>query len=520
MFDEYDSLPVIVILLDPRGCIQFCNAYFSQLVGYHLDDIRGRDLFALFMPAHAQQRLREAFLQAALAGNTCRQVHSINTRSGTKIEIEWSAQAMRDAGGEFTALLLGVQPAPEHIAAQQNDGRSEQLRHESNPVAITGSWELHLPTNELMWSDEIFHLFEIDKSCFGATYESFLNAIHPEDRDCVHHAYSRSLEVRAAYEISHRLLMADGRVKWVHECCVSEFDASGRPLRSRGTVQDITGYRLAHALPEQPGHAVGQGAERRIAELQQARHAAERANLAKSVFLSRLSHQLRTPLNGILGFAQLLAYDPGNALEPEQADYVREIMRSGRNLLEHISEIHDLGAIEKGSPQRTDTPDSIAPGEGGNCYGRASGQGGEEVQLPLQPRARNSGTVLYIEDNPSSVRLVQKSVSGRLGLSMLNARSAELGLEMARTQRPDIILLDINLPGMNGFEALGHLQRDKRTCDIPVVALTANAMERDIRRGLEAGFVEYLTKPLDIIQLVIVLCRLIHGRGMQQPSLR
>jgi signal transduction histidine kinase/CheY-like chemotaxis protein len=122
---------------------------------------------------------------------------------------------------------------------------------------------------------------------------------------------------------------------------------------------------------------------------------------------------------------------------------------------------------------------------------------------------QNARSLLYIEDNLASLRLVQKSIVSQLGLSMLTAGNAELGVEMARSLQPDVILMDINLPGMNGFEALRYLQQDKSTCNIPVIALTANAMERDIKKGLDAGFVDYLTKPLDIIQLVVLLGNLL-----------
>ncbi|MBM4200525.1 MAG: response regulator, partial [Gammaproteobacteria bacterium] len=81
---------------------------------------------------------------------------------------------------------------------------------------------------------------EIDPGRFGATYEAFLNAIHPDDRDAVNAAYSRSLQTREPYSITHRLLMPDGRIKHVHEQCVTEFDPDGKPLRSFGTVQDIS----------------------------------------------------------------------------------------------------------------------------------------------------------------------------------------------------------------------------------------------------------------------------------------
>ena len=87
-------------------------------------------------------------------------------------------------------------------------------------------------------------------------------------------------------------------------------------------------------------------------------------------------------------------------------------------------------------------------------------------------------------------------------LRMISAHNAELGLELARKYLPDVIVMDINLPGMNGVEAHKKLMRDKRTRDIPVIALSANAMEGDIRRGLKAGFHSYLTKPIDVIEVL------------------
>ena len=117
--------------------------------------------------------------------------------------------------------------------------------NEAQRIAKVGSWELDLLKGKLVWSDEIFRLFDIDKNRFAATYEAFLNAIHPDDRDRVNHAYTESLKDRKPYEVTHRLLMADGSIKWVQELCETEFDAEGKPLVSRGTVQDITAQKLA-----------------------------------------------------------------------------------------------------------------------------------------------------------------------------------------------------------------------------------------------------------------------------------
>ena len=113
-------------------------------------------------------------------------------------------------------------------------------------------------------------------------------------------------------------------------------------------------------------------------------------------------------------------------------------------------------------------------------------------------RLQEMRTLLYIEDNPANLRLMQQIVSLREDMRLLHASSAEQGLELAVNNRPDLVLLDINLPGLNGFQALERLQQQTPTANIPVIAVTANAMPSDIEKGLKAGFADYLTKPIDI----------------------
>lgn len=110
-------------------------------------------------------------------------------------------------------------------------------------------------------------------------------------------------------------------------------------------------------------------------------------------------------------------------------------------------------------------------------------------------------TVLYVEDNPANLYLMQKIFATRKDLVLLAAPSAELGLEIARSRHPDLILLDINLPGMDGYQMLALLKADPALKFIPVVAVTVNAMTRDIKRGMAAGFSGFLTKPVEIEQL-------------------
>ena len=114
----------------------------------------------------------------------------------------------------------------------------------------------------------------------------------------------------------------------------------------------------------------------------------------------------------------------------------------------------------------------------------------------------NSYQVLYIEDNPTNLRLVEKILGKRADIRLLTAVSGHDGLEIIRQQTLSLILLDINLPDMDGFQVLQTLKNNSNTRNIPVIAITANAMARDIEHGLSAGFSSYLTKPLDVAQFI------------------
>ena len=114
-------------------------------------------------------------------------------------------------------------------------------------------------------------------------------------------------------------------------------------------------------------------------------------------------------------------------------------------------------------------------------------------------------TLLYVEDNPANLELVAQLVQRRPELRMLSAADGNLGIEFARAYRPDVILMDINLPGISGTEVMKLLRADPTTAHIPIVALSANAVPRDIDRALAAGFFNYLTKPIKVDQFMKAL---------------
>jgi CheY-like chemotaxis protein len=107
-------------------------------------------------------------------------------------------------------------------------------------------------------------------------------------------------------------------------------------------------------------------------------------------------------------------------------------------------------------------------------------------------------TLLYVEDNTANLKLIEQLIARRPELRLLTAINGTLGIQLARSTLPEVILMDINLPGMSGTDVMRQLRRDPLTAHIPVIALSANAIPHDIARGLEAGFFQYLTKPVRV----------------------
>ena len=118
---------------------------------------------------------------------------------------------------------------------------------------------------------------------------------------------------------------------------------------------------------------------------------------------------------------------------------------------------------------------------------------------------QQASTLLYVEDNPANLMLVEDLIARRPDIRLLSARDGNRGIEIARAARPDVILMDINLPGISGVAALRVLADDPATSHIPVIALSANAIPRDIEKGLQAGFFRYLTKPIKVAEFMDTL---------------
>lgn len=253
-------------------------------------------------------------------------------KDGTLWNVEVNSSFANIDGGQIIVFLRDI---TERKTIEKEKNLALYRMNEAQNIAHMGSWELDLITNSLFWSDEIYRIFEIDHLKFKATYSAFLDAIHPDDRQLVNDAYTESLQNKTKYEIVHRLLMADGRIKWVREMCESYFDHAGIPLRSMGTVQDITELKKIEL------------------ELQVAKIQAERANKAKSEFLANMSHEIRTPMNAVVGLSYLAL---GLDLPDKAKDYIEKINTSSQSLLTIINDILDFSKIEAGEITIDHTP--------------------------------------------------------------------------------------------------------------------------------------------------------------------
>jgi CheY-like chemotaxis protein len=127
------------------------------------------------------------------------------------------------------------------------------------------------------------------------------------------------------------------------------------------------------------------------------------------------------------------------------------------------------------------------------------------------PGARHK--LVYVEDNPSNIAFMRDLVEDLTSVDLMTAPTAEIGLPLIRSHRPAVVIMDINLPGMSGLDAIKQLQQWPETRNIPVVGLSAAALIKDMARAQEAGFYRYLTKPVKVAELTAVLEELLVGRG-------
>ena len=208
--------------------------------------------------------------------------------------------------------------------------QSEADLKKAQAIALIGNWSYNVQTNELIWSDELYAIFEINKNKFtGTIQDTFDKLIFPEDKDKVELAIKSAINEEVIIPIEYRILLDNGDLRYVwSEIADIKKDDFGNPFLLVGIIQDVSQRKLTEI------------------DLIHERERAEENNRLKSAFLANMSHEIRTPMNGILGFAEILKDQTLNL--QEQQEYLDIIEKSGIRMLNIINDIVDISKIESG----------------------------------------------------------------------------------------------------------------------------------------------------------------------------
>jgi signal transduction histidine kinase/AmiR/NasT family two-component response regulator len=649
----FNSANFSIIATDEKGIIQLFNIGAERMLGYTAAEVVNKITPADISDpqeviARAKALSRELGTPItpgfdALVFKASRGIEDIYEltyfrKDGSRFPAVVSVTALRDAQDAIIGyLLIGT----DNTARKQAE--EELLKAGALQNAILTSAKFSIIATDAKGIIQIFNVGA--ERMLGYAAAEVVNKINPSDihdpQEVIVRAKALSLELGTPITPGFEALVfkASRGIEDIYELTYFRKDGSRFPavvsVTALRDAQDaIIGYLLI---------GTDNSARKQFElELHNAMAVADKANLAKTDFLSNMSHELRSPLNAILGFAQLMESDV-TPQTPTQKESTGQILQAGWYLLNLINEILDLAMIESGklllslesmslgevmldcqtmiepqaqkygismrfcqldkpcfvladrtrvkqilinllsnaikynhadgtvvvectatSPERIhisvkDTGPGLSPeklaqlfqpfnrlgqearGEEGTGIGlvmtkrlvelmggvigvkSAVGVGSEfwveliragEPQLAvgateaaaLTPaRVQNDTalrTLLYVEDNPANLKLVEQLIARRPNMRLLTARDATLGIELARKHQPEVILMDINLPGISGINALRILREDPLTRRIPVVAISANAMPHDIDKGLQAGFLRYLTKPIKVIEFM------------------
>ena len=647
----FNSANFSSIATDAKGVIQIFNVGAERMLGYTAAEVLNKITPAdISDPDEVIARAKALSLELAtpispgfeaLVFKASRGIEDIYEltylhKDGTRLPAVVSVTALRDAQNAIIGyLLIGT----DNTARKQVEAEQKRLAQRLRDYQFYTRSLFEANIDALITTDPSGIITDVNKqmeALTGCTRDELIGApfmnyfTDPERAEMSIKLVLGNNKV-TDYELTARA--RDGKETVVSYNATTFYDRDRKLQGMFAAARDVTERkRLDQVLQE------------KNVELESARSVAESANLAKSDFLSSMSHELRSPLNAILGFAQLME-SAAPAPSEVQKESITQILQAGWHLLKLINEILDLAVIESGklslSPESVCLADVMAECQAmmepqalplairmtfpvfdepvfvkadrtrlkqivinllsnaikynkkqGSVTVSCAGSGPERIRISVadtgvglapdkmaqlfQPFNRlgqeasgitgtgiglvvtkrlveqmkgvlgvestlgvgsvfwcelmasdapqsvgeieptaytHSATpvghpirsVLYVEDNPANLRLVEQLLARRSDLQLLTATEGLDGLVIARTAQPQVILMDINLPGISGTGVLKLLRDDPLTVHIPVIALSANAMPRDIAMGLELGFFRYLTKPIKVTEFMETL---------------
>ncbi|RLC32440.1 hypothetical protein DRH13_01735 [Candidatus Woesebacteria bacterium] len=268
---------------------------------------------------------------------------AIVTKEGKEIPVLLSGTLIEDDSGKPAGFTGVFRDITERKEAEKKLKDSKESLTTAQQIAHLGNWDWNIVTNELWWSDEIFRIFGLKPLEFKATYDAFLGAIHPEDRDFVDKSVKEAL-IKNNYSLDHRIILPSGEVRFVHEEAKVAYDRSGKPTRMLGIVQDITDIRKAQAQATQLAIE-----KIRTKEAETVVEEMKKLDKMKDEFLDIASHELRTPLTAIRGNSSLILEYFSDKLQDEQMkEVIDDIHKGSVRLTEIVNDFLNVSRLEGG----------------------------------------------------------------------------------------------------------------------------------------------------------------------------
>lgn len=321
---------------------ELLNKQINSYLFYIISILFGVIIFAFIIANRLQKKISGPILNLATATD------KISKTADYSIQIQkHSEDEIGNLYDSFNNMIKKIKiRQEERDKAEEALKKSETRLNKAQQIAHIGSWELDLITNTIHWSDEVYRIFNLEPQQFSATYEAFLDNIHPDDREFVNTAYTESAKNKKPYDIDHRLLLKNGTIKFVHESGETYYNNTGKAVRSLGMVQDITRRKLAEEELKKYQRHLEELVEERTSKLDKANIKLQELDIMKSIFIASMSHELRTPLNSIIGFTGLILQGISGKIDEEARDDMEIVYKSSKHLLSLINDVIDISKIE------------------------------------------------------------------------------------------------------------------------------------------------------------------------------
>lgn len=492
-----ETVGALIVVLDHTGRIERFNHACEQITGFTTAEAQGKYIWDVLIPPAEVASAKQAFSQLTTHGTSSTYENHLLTKKGEQRLIAWSNSSIQAADGTLTVIGTGIditerkRAENEIVRAKEDAERANQAKSD---FLARMSHELRTPMNAILGFSQ---MLELDDQ----------SPLDPEQKE----------SVREILKAGWHLLELINEVLDISRIESGNMVFDTRPFSIKPIVEDAA--RLIGPLAKRQDIKIST----RMDPSEKLIVMADRTRLRQAL-VNLLSNAVKynKPAGSVRVFCEALGdrrarisvTDTGYGIPHEKMPHLFiPFERLGaefsategtgiglvlsKRLVEMMGGTLGVGSTAgEGSTFWIEFPLAAEAEieQAANAWVPLS----EACQVDLGAKVK----VLYVEDNPANLKLVKTFLGHRPGFVMLGAVNGDIGLELARSRHPDVILLDINLPGMNGYQILAQLRTMPETRDIPVIALSADAMQHDVETGIAAGFFNYLTKPIDMNALL------------------